>query len=157
MSYNHPLEIDEDLKQESDEEGALNGNKSPNYKVSNCGQKLMSSPIMSPSRNYKSTGMDSIYSKPIRMTRFSNYFGDNLENLKNDHENYAESDDEDYYPTSSDVYSEDEENEIERSDYGQRIQPEVSKMEQIVIISTLIGTALGVIIGYILFLSENGS
>lgn len=74
-------------------------------------------------------------------------------------ESYDEDEDDDYYPTISDgeltEEEEDEDGTIDQSGMIQRIKPDVTAMEKVVILSTFIGTALGIVIGYILFLSEN--
>lgn len=155
MSYQYPLEIDEDFKKEFEDENSLN--KIPitsNYNDSNFESNVMSSPIMSSTRRYKTFNANTIYSSPRRQARNKDFHEVNL-----DHESYDEEDDEDYYPTSSDAHSEDEDEEVENDNYKilQRIKPEVNRIEKIVIFSTFIGTALGVIIGYILFLYGNES
>lgn len=113
---------------------------------------LMTSPLVSQTRRHR----------PVRLADSSpraHFSTSNIQNLIDLDDYYEDEDDEDYYPTSSDADETDDgfpTDGLEES-HGliQRIQPDVTTMEKVVILSTFIGTALGIVIGYVLFLSES--
>lgn len=168
MSFSSPFKqiqahpgYDEDQEHELDSDATIRA-----VGETNCfqygEQKILKSPFPSPSKRTRK--IEDVNSSTCVLRRSQVSEGKSFTKLEKfdngcDSNSYDEDDDEDYYPTSSDVelgedYG-DSDDEAEDSGPMRRIKPEMTKIEKAVIISTFIGTVLGIVIGYILFLSGN--